>query len=450
MNDESNEHIAPSVIAAIEVDKLFGHYSYRLKPKDPDVYHQLLLLYGDNGSGKTTVSQLLYHALSREDGRGHRTFLAQTKFQRFTIRFTNGAFLSVERAVGQYEGPFALIGRDESGLEARVEVETSDDGSVKAKNLSQDELVVVLDKCFPKRQSVYYLSDNRILQSDEFDDESPDEWVSHHGRVITRHFGDSSERMMTPSRTRHLSVGPSVWRAETWLRRQAINASNEGEVTTSNIYTEIVGRIAKTQTEVSGDSQHRLDGVVERLASLADRTKDFSSFGLTQPVALDSLTKHLPLEDPQKQELIASVLEPYVNSVQSRLDAFGTLQKRLNIFLKIMNSFYKRKRVEITVSKGIQVFDSNDELLEMELLSSGEKQLMLLLCNILCATTQPSIFIIDEPELSLNVKWQRELVDSLLDLCAGSHVQFIMATHSIELLSQHRDAVLKLKDIGVD
>jgi predicted ATPase len=55
------------------------------------------------------------------------------------------------------------------------------------------------------------------------------------------------------------------------------------------------------------------------------------------------------------------------------------------------------------------------------------------------------VFIIDEPELSLNVKWQRRLVQSLLDCTEGASVQFLMASHSMELLARHRSHVVPLK-----
>ena len=59
-----------------------------------------------------------------------------------------------------------------------------------------------------------------------------------------------------------------------------------------------------------------------------------------------------------------------------------------------------------------------------------------------------SIIIIDEPEISLNVKWQRSLVQTLLDCVEGRAVQFILATHSIELLTHHKDHVLQLLPDG--
>ncbi|KHD09288.1 hypothetical protein PN36_34135 [Candidatus Thiomargarita nelsonii] len=81
------------------------------------------------------------------------------------------------------------------------------------------------------------------------------------------------------------------------------------------------------------------------------------------------------------------------------------------------------------------------------MLSSGEKQLLLLFCNTLIARDKATIFIIDEPEISLNIKWQRQLIRTLLNFTKDSQVQFLFATHSIELLSQYRSNVVKLSNI---
>jgi predicted ATP-dependent endonuclease of OLD family len=72
--------------------------------------------------------------------------------------------------------------------------------------------------------------------------------------------------------------------------------------------------------------------------------------------------------------------------------------------------------------------------------------LFLLLCNTLLARKHASLFLIDEPELSLNIKWQRKLVQAILDNTEGTSVQFLMATHSMELISQHNDNVVTLKN----
>jgi predicted ATP-binding protein involved in virulence len=55
--------------------------------------------------------------------------------------------------------------------------------------------------------------------------------------------------------------------------------------------------------------------------------------------------------------------------------------------------------------------------------------------------------MIDEPEISLNIKWQRQLIQSLLDVTKGSNIQFIFASHSMELLTPHRDRVVRLMGV---
>jgi energy-coupling factor transporter ATP-binding protein EcfA2 len=65
-----------------------------------------------------------------------------------------------------------------------------------------------------------------------------------------------------------------------------------------------------------------------------------------------------------------------------------------------------------------------------------------------CHTVLPrggqTIFAIDEPELSLNVKWQRKLIRALQEVVGDSHVQFVFASHSMEFLSEHLEKVVEL------
>lgn len=67
-------------------------------------------------------------------------------------------------------------------------------------------------------------------------------------------------------------------------------------------------------------------------------------------------------------------------------------------------------------------------------LSSGEAQIFIILTNLAfgAASREQNIFIIDEPELSLHVRWQEMFVDSVL--AANQSTQFIMATHSPSII----------------
>lgn len=61
-------------------------------------------------------------------------------------------------------------------------------------------------------------------------------------------------------------------------------------------------------------------------------------------------------------------------------------------------------------------------------LSSGEKQMLVILLTVLIEDNRPYILFMDEPEVSLHVEWQKRLIDLILDL--NDNVQIILTTHS--------------------
>lgn len=69
------------------------------------------------------------------------------------------------------------------------------------------------------------------------------------------------------------------------------------------------------------------------------------------------------------------------------------------------------------------------------MLSSGEKQLLFIALYALTAGNHA--LIVDEPELSMHVEWQRKLVSTLRVL--NPRVQLIMATHSPEIMADLPD-----------
>ena len=120
------------------------------------------------------------------------------------------------------------------------------------------------------------------------------------------------------------------------------------------------------------------------------------------------------------------------------------LQKRIDTLVDLMNSFYRDKQISYDVHAGFAIKTMGGNPLKPQMLSSGERHLLLLFCNTVQALDKPSIFVIDEPEISLNVKWQRRLLSALLKCAEGQPVQYIMATHSLELLSQYSNNTVRI------
>lgn len=159
------------------------------------------------------------------------------------------------------------------------------------------------------------------------------------------------------------------------------------------------------------------------------------------------LRKALATRNKSKRVLSANLLKPYIDSLEGRLNAIEPIYKLINRFVLTINSLLSDKVMVYKLTQGFSFQNRSGEPLEPGYLSSGEQQLLLLFCNVLVARDSQSLFMIDEPEISLNIKWQRQLIQALLGIVDQARVQFIFASHSIELLSQHRSKVIKLVNI---
>jgi predicted ATP-binding protein involved in virulence len=93
-------------------------------------------------------------------------------------------------------------------------------------------------------------------------------------------------------------------------------------------------------------------------------------------------------------------------------------------------------------------FTQIGEMLLPYQLSSGEKQLLIILLTVLVEDDQPYILFMDEPEVSLHIEWQKRLIDLVLEL--NPNVQLIMTTHSpAVVMNGWIDSVTEVTDITV-
>jgi predicted ATPase len=185
--------------------------------------------------------------------------------------------------------------------------------------------------------------------------------------------------------------------------------------------------------------------LVQSLKELELRSHLFSKYGLTLKIKVAPLIRSLKASHRKVLPFAAQVVSSFIEGQRARLDSLEKFNDLLNRFVGLINGFLVDKRIILNVDSGIRILKNSGLALEPEKLSSGEKQLLLLFCSALTVTDRMSLFLIDEPEISLNVKWQRRLIDSLSDITKDSQCQFLLATHSIELLSKHKIHTIKLK-----
>lgn len=139
-----------------------------------------------------------------------------------------------------------------------------------------------------------------------------------------------------------------------------------------------------------------------------------------------------------------------VNKLLKRFERFETESNnafdQITIYINTLDHFFKDSAKKITFKEdtseiGFRNLDKNGrsitEIKDIKYLSSGEQQLLILFSYIAFNSGDGKIFIIDEPELSLHIKWQEEFLE-YLEKITPKFTQLILATHSPILAGKKR------------
>lgn len=428
-------------IIKIEVKKLFGLYDYSLQisPKQDNIF----ILYGDNGTGKSTILRLIYHVLTSEYGRAHKTYIANVAFELFAITFDDNTVVSAKRESGSKDmkGVYTLCLKsrnntisciipseyNEENHEYSVRLNMFDEIS----KLTYQKLVEKLNEF-----NVFYISDKR---NEENTDSNYD--LNYKKR---QQIEDPIEKEMKS--------------LHEWIKAQALAANKKGEEGTSDIYSRILSKLGKSTTETN----RTLDDIIGEFNKLDERAKSYIQMGFISETNYKDVFEMLSKVKDKNKEAAANILTPYLEVQNKKLDALDNLVDTLIFFNKSLNDYLYDKKVEFSISQGFKFYrdikgefrhnPKNNEEIDVKKLSSGERQLLRLFGMVIQKSDTCPIIIIDEPEISLNIKWQRRLLSTLSYFVRNTKAQFVIATHSFEILSSHLDNTVRIgpKDLPLE
>ncbi|MDD6517340.1 MAG: AAA family ATPase [Prevotella sp.] len=117
-------------------------------------------------------------------------------------------------------------------------------------------------------------------------------------------------------------------------------------------------------------------------------------------------------------------------------------------FQDIMDSLFADTGKKIIRTENEIRFSQIGEVLVPYQLSSGEKQILAILLTVLVEDNLPYVLFMDEPEVSLHIEWQKQLIDLILQL--NPNIQIILTTHSpAVIMNGWMDKVTEVSDITV-
>jgi hypothetical protein len=407
----------------------------------------------------------LFHALSSANDRGHRSALRRIRFREFKVILTDSSYIRYVRDGSGSRGGFtaeARIGkngevvtrdywRDDKPSVQREELERivyvqseSTHGQLDPVALTEfwaqgetphDVFIAALDAI---GINPVFLEDSRAITSDVLDQ-------SDLKRLRAIRIRSARQRGAEPDddavRRREVDVEEALERVRLYLSQLAFTGTQAGSLRVDNVYVNVAAAIIQHSSKIGRPRKHLLPELRKEVQALNERAARFHAYGLLPESPMLELAERLEVAEDKHGPVLTQVLTPHLDGFKGRLDALEPGLEAVAAFVDSLNTFLADKRVSFSPGpQGLQITDQrNDERIEPDDLSSGEKQIVLMFSDIIALQNETRLFLIDEPELSLNPDWQRSLMPSLLAVTKASEMQLIAATHSIEIMAKYRD-----------
>ncbi len=152
---------------------------------------------------------------------------------------------------------------------------------------------------------------------------------------------------------------------------------------------------------------------------------------------VDFLNKYISIISKDSRQLLKD----------GKLEEAEQIYHKYDKMKELCNELYDGKSWYEDAKDGTIMFKTEDnDIITLSQLSSGEKQLLILLISTLVQNGRNVITFWDEPEISLHISWQQRLIRTMREL--NPNMQLIIATHSPSILYEGwEQRVINVNDI---
>lgn len=400
---------------------------------------RVTVLHGRNGSGKTITLQLL-EALRR----GAYGALLRYPLARLSLQRGDGAVLELLLSGAGSDGS----PRTAPAIRYRL---CSQDG-----NAEEGELVPTVKRSLGRRR--IRMRDGIVFSEPEhikeFRTSLPSVKLIRTDRLYVRHDdrGSSDRTALRPVMLSQPENGTADEPHGEWsvydvvdrdpqlmvdhlsnqIRTQVQDADQQYRLTSTRLDSTLPQRLFQHQ-----GSNPSADELRTRAEALQKNETRLQTLGLLRdpPTAID---QHDLSEAHQR------MLSIILRDREEKLAPFNPVADKAERLLESLNRKLQPKQVKLDVEDGYKILTANGTPLKLNQLSSGEQHELVLLHELLFDVAPGSLILIDEPELSLHVTWQNDLLPELMDVARLADLDFVLATHSPYIIGDHDGLMVRL------
>lgn len=193
------------------------------------------------------------------------------------------------------------------------------------------------------------------------------------------------------------------------------------------------------------------DSFIKYLSMLSDKIENFlktklkNEFPVKEPIeGLKFPLVDKMLEFGLNSEFLTDV-KKYGSIVEKILNDESSIKceiDKIEKFVELINRYeFINKRISVSENDGFRfkLTDLYHSIVDLDDLSSGERQYLILVYKMLFESSEHTLVLIDEPENSMHMSWILEFPKVIKELCNWSDLQFIICTHNSNIFEQRWD-----------
>ncbi|WP_224961760.1 AAA family ATPase [Geomonas subterranea] len=438
-------------IKAIKIEKLFEIFDYDISFSENE---NVLIITGPNGFGKTMILNIIFNLFNRRF-----LFFHKLIFTKIVLQLDDGISITIRR-IGKDNKPTVSFVFQQNGKE----IETFDYSTKLESDVERN-----VQKYLPVgRMSVNKWIDHRsgrILSLDDLLNEYADQLPEEVSKNLLRIKSDKVN-MILDSLQVHLIREQRLFKKMEMMNNAEIryrHDRNYREEKEQTIMMESIQTYAKELKQlISNISQESFKQTQALDSSYPDRLinetnrlteKEYTLRFNDLKTKQDKLTEFGLYESKQKflaySQDDSKALSVYLKDFEIKLSVFDDLLDKLELFTSILNQRrFTFKTIAISREKGFLFKTRNGNELELNQLSSGEQHEVVLLYELIFNVRPNTLVLIDEPEISLHVTWQKEFLNDLLRIIKIQNIQVVIATHSPSIINGRWDLAYNLEKEG--
>jgi len=427
-------------LVKVEVSGLLGQFEHVIDfPPDAP----FVVLHGPNGVGKTKLLELINAAIKLDLG-----YIDECPFASLTITFDDESALTVRKTEVQ-GSTFPDVEETWDGEDLKFQFEVHRSGSHRSwKPDLLDPEVKMLFRGMRQRVSVgSNQASLRELQRAWIRLRGPDrgasfafglapDWLVEFVRSIEVHLIET-QRLLIFEPDIAPSPHPGAREQE---RRGRRNTVAEFADDLARQISGALARNSRTSQQLDGTFPRRVLSQTPPGPEVTDEL--IRERYLKQTQLRETLNEISVLDDQDDLPLPGGRLEPwqrrvlwiYLEDSERKLLTFRDLLDRITLLREIVNSRFLNKTLIVDRDKGFRFETKLGQQLDPTQLSSGEQNELVLVYNLLFKVSEGSVVLIDEPEISLHIAWQQKFLEDVQRISQISHLRFIIATHSPQIV----------------